>query len=267
MADTFSLSIDFAGLCLFVPEPGKEAMHVLMPDAAKHSGHGKPLEKHAVHLMVDSAYLRPNQTQLDHLEIHIPLNGRWLTMPGNGSPAIASVGGEVGTLSGTLRPGALTGTADGMLAARVTLPSGQGTPHEQGACWEWKLPQPRRMSHRVKWTVPKLGKPGFDLELKGLGGRAGPTFTVFSIDDAIEIKIWHAQPAEFPPHPAEPGEPEYKADAHHFGSYYDLVLGTDKKLPKFRKNDCKQGGLRSADDADKGASPYTCMSAQFEEKE
>jgi hypothetical protein len=210
------LNLGFGGLCLCVPELGRDhqskKMHVLMPAAA---GHKVVLVYHESALTGS----KPTKEVRSHVITKMAFD---LSRLGT-KPQLQPAPSDVADLAavGTSVPRALL-TDDfstGKTVGRVSFTAGRAKVGRcgRGARWEFAR-QSRPLAIGVVWQI--------DVDLK--------TFTLKSYQDVIDLWILHSPviPDVLPPLTKKPDVKEGD-EAMHFHAYFDL-LGKGPRLPKFR---------------------------------
>src|SRR3954468_16028077 len=91
---SFTLEIEFVGLCLFVPVTEPAAMKVLMPSTC-HTGsagdcHGATpgVDEHVLRLCVDTAYLHAGSTEASGIMALVPVGHVQLALGGTAPPIL-----------------------------------------------------------------------------------------------------------------------------------------------------------------------------------
>lgn len=259
---SFDLRIRFEGLMMWVPE-GEKAMHVLIPAITGHD-HGKKkdgqekehqhpkkdpkgkgddqkIPEHVVRVVVDQAYLKPDQKQLTRNLFMVDLAGRVLDLTGLSWDGMeASLPNEIPSLDGAvepLHPDIVKGKPVAPVAARVTMDAGAMTNYELGIPFTF-LDEARRITGVTEWTIRGVGTRQSAAEggafcLRGtqiLAHEDDKTDLpdLFPIGHAINLTVMHLVRGDFPPHGPR-FNPEVEDPDFHFDAYFDVAK------PKRRK--------------------------------
>lgn len=218
--DRVSLRIRFAGLCLFVPDPGLRRVHVLMPTTGQHAhaGHTQ-VPSHLARIHWVSGGAKQNQP-LDHTSL--VLDG-----VGGGAPDTDLDGvfdlGDVPPDEGCAR--GTPGTVDPATApafARLTLHTGRSRVVNRGA--KWKIPGVSvklGMPTVLDWWVRDVERDRLTTMLRGwpvLGGKLPDL-------DGRTMNLWvvHAPSAEHQPENIGSKHNQGDTTGHHFTAYYSLL--------------------------------------------
>lgn len=170
----FDLSIEFVGMCLYVPTANPARLHVLLvaPDQASPVG-GHRHEAHHPRVFYDAKHVDPTATGFYSMALNdklldltrfvgtTPLNTTLLDVP------------NLTTITGIHVPPALVGPIPtALIGGRVMVGSGSGTEHTNGP---WNMqgfpPLPRQITFAVTWAMPDINAATLDWELVGLNGH------------------------------------------------------------------------------------------------
>jgi hypothetical protein len=283
---SFDLKITFTGMCLYVPDPDKGRMHVLMPrsggagheDHAGHDGHEPGghgdhggVEAHVVRLFADAAHLAPGTdertgvvagvakmddrvldlTELESAILDLDLSGRQLE--------------DIGRIVGRSVPRRRVDGPDEKVFCRVTLDGGAATAHAQGAVWEVDGKE-QPLTYRIEWTLHDVWSEGRDqalrLRLRAPDGAPAeelpPLYPIPAAEGGrptIDLHVFHTPEHELPPWPRAPGN--QAPSGHHFLGLYELFDDPVKRpVPRFRRPPVPDvpGPI--------GADPQRCMAGQ-----
>lgn len=258
---SFTLQVSFHGMNLFVRD-GTDALHVLLPATGTGGGCSGCVDPHAPRLIVDTAYMRPNQTALDGVVAHCSLQNRMLEFPQAGSTLDNSLPAELAKV-GPVRDDVFDGTNVDPLAARIVLRNGSCSDYAKGGCWSWQGAI-QRLSHVIEWTV--TGLPGDSLSLPlallDTGGFGGTVPELYPLNGKVEMQIWHAPHPELPPDSLVPPQPARGVAAMHFSGFDPLLEAPIDGIPAYEPDACPEIMNPGKYDSGKGAATYTCVSGE-----
>ncbi|HEX9938794.1 MAG TPA: hypothetical protein VGB15_16765 [Longimicrobium sp.] len=233
-----TLELQFNCLCLFVPEPDKKVVHVLMPRSNGHAGHAGH-EKHVVRMLHKSfkgqenthgrslegwaLVLGPENASADTNLTH---KG---TTPGGALPDLSQITHDVLGARKTVDPALLSVTPGGAVAARITLRSGGVTRMASEASWEIGGKE-IALAHQVTWRMSDVDHV---LRWEGLDGKPDsdprPLDTLKSLepedDLGYKLRIFHVTEEALPP---KGGILAPAVMREHFRAFYPL-LGVDQQ--------------------------------------
>jgi hypothetical protein len=200
-----ALEIEFHCLCLFVPEPEKNLVHVLMPSTGAADGKGDhgdhhPAQDHAGGASGQHQHVHDRHFAFirhDGLQQPVPIEGWALrlgreggeidttlvpTSPVNGARLI-----DLNAHTGRkLDPDLLLEQADKRVIARVTLREGRLVSAFADADWLMKG-RPVRMASRSVWKINDF--PGGQLDWKPLTASGKPPLATF--DGVHRVHVFH----------------------------------------------------------------------------
>lgn len=257
-----TLTVQFYGLCLFVPDPDQGIVHVLMP-AAGVPGGLQGIPAHFARLYADEGYLSLGSPVAGRLVEVADLTRKHLRvdMPGALDYSLPATLANLRDVTGEpLVPAALGPDPGAYLTARVGLASGAGTLPANPVCWRFPPTTPRRpLTSTVVWTIPDdPAVPDAEIRLvvEEFGTGAARETVLFPIDGKVEVWVYHTDTNLLPggagSPPMRPGQP-----ASHFAAYYILFdpAVANGAVPIADPCDTTNRG-----DGDRyGAIPYTCM--------
>lgn len=269
---SFTLLIEFSGLCMFVPrahmssEDPPDRMNVLLP-CPEHE-HGA--DRHVAVLAFDSALLTadassPNDSivliSLDNLDLHVPGEAPNLLV----CPEIANLRDV------TLRPvdPTLLGANPNpsRLLSRVQLNGGEMVSVDPGKCWEW-IGAFRNMAFRVRWQVDYPADESLQLVLADMSGEVERTIELHPLPGASEaepgvifIRVLHVPAGDLPPNPeTDHHVPPFGYEPEHFRSFFKLFGGAvPVVLPKFWGAGDFCGPPVCPTILGEGGSPFNCI--------
>jgi hypothetical protein len=219
-------------------------------------------DPHAPRIIVDTAYLRPNQTARDGVVAHCSLQNRKLEFPQGGDALVNTLPAELAKV-GPVRDDVFDGTNNGPLVARVLLRNGTCSDYAKGACWSWQG-QVQRLSHIIEWTI--TGVPGDSLSLPltllSSGAFGGTMPDLYPLNGKVEMQIWHAPHAELPPDSIVPPPPARGEGAMHFSGFDPLLQSPLNGIPAYEPDACPPITNPGKYDDDRGAATYTCVSGE-----
>lgn len=222
---SFDLRIRFVGLCLFVPDPDRNQMHVLLPATANMAdrpgqhAHGEEDASgedaaasphlHLPRLVYDQAHERANQKQLSRRLACHELERKAVLLTGaelGSAPPTLDLPDEMPDLdflvgTGPVKQDAVKDDVEKRVTARVTLGTGAVTGYAFGASWTLKGSNPRRMTWKAEWTIRGIAGdflPPIVLDSLS-GGTASQTKKLFPIANTIHLTVYHVVPSELPP--------------------------------------------------------------------
>jgi hypothetical protein len=262
---SFELKITFTGLFLFVPEPGSQRMHVLLPK----SPHG-PMQ-HIPCLYYDQGYKTGGPLGTDPLA-QIALDDHVLDLSGYAGvidPKLPNLVNLNDITNDRIAPDRIDKDIDDRLTSRIELAAGSAYTEATG---RWDLVQPTilsppaspvaRMAWWMEWTIPDTMIGASQLDLMFTELHKAPTqkpVTLHPKNGYIELHARHLMAGEPIPTAGNTKPtgllppPGFTAD--HFRSYYKVYLnplaGRDT-VPAWR------GDGNSDGEWGEGA-PYTCM--------
>jgi hypothetical protein len=234
-----TLELQVNCLCLFVPDPENNVVHILMPGTkghAGHDGHNGHAESHEhVVRMLHHSFEKEEEKLLGR-----PMEGWALILgPEQASadltllpPQGASQGGALPNLSeltGKKVPRALVGPEPGdRVAARITLRSGRVTRMASEATWEIGG-HPFPLAHQVTWQMSDVDHA---LEWQGLNGRPNtepkPLETLQDLepedDLGYKLRIFHVTREGLPP---KGGILKPEVMRAHYRAFYPLLGEND----------------------------------------
>jgi hypothetical protein len=267
---SFELDIVFTGLCMFVPDPRSEQMHVLLADADHHAGHFGG--KHYARLFYDEGYEEPGGELTKKWE-KVKLDKRALLVPRFGPGAALTLPKQVMNLEpivGKL-PFAQVLNDPTSVKGRVTLGSGRITACAPGAFWRLGARE-FCMTNAVVWTV-EIPQDSIELPLARLkNGSKGWLDELFPIGGRIVLWVVNAMKDDMP----GSGEPvaSHGPPGEHFSAYYDLYQGSSNpgnpvlvkevgNCPAGSEDPCGPGIWESerfqGPGGYRGADPHRCM--------
>jgi hypothetical protein len=230
-----TLELQFNCMCLFVPEPDKKLVHVLMPSTNGHAGHPEH-EQHVVRMLHKSfksnenektkgralegwaLTLGPEDASADTNLVH---NG---TTPGGVLPDLSEITEAVLGMRKTISPDLLTAVPGDGVGARITLRSGGVTRMASEAVWEIGGKEVA-LAHQVTWRMSDVDHV---LNWTGLNGKPDtdpkPLDTLKSLepedDLGYKLRIFHVTDAALPP---KGGILEPAVMREHFRAFYPLL--------------------------------------------
>lgn len=242
---SFDLRIRFAGICMFVPEPGPDAqnpdasgkVHVLLPVVAhQHTSGGAHVPEHLPRLLYDTAYETqgPRVRAFTRELACVKLDRFALELSGLGADALTiTLPEEIATLRHVAQPvprARVSANPGPEVAARFSLHQGRVTDYPPGAHAKLRASERfRRMTAQVEWTI--RGIEGVSLPkqtLKGLDGAQDSWIPeLFPIGDTIHLQVFNA------PESALPGATRRAGDAStdHFEGFYSLAPSRTRPVP------------------------------------
>jgi hypothetical protein len=245
---SFDLRIRFAGICLFVPEPGPNArmpevggkLHVLLPFVKHHhtTGGGHVVE-HLPRLLYDTAYeTRRARAFTRELEC-VKLNHFALELAGLGADTLTiSLPDEIASIRDVASPVSrvrVSDTPGPEVAARVTLHQGRVTDYPPGAKAKLRDEENfRRMTAQVEWTIRGIEGDSLPRQvLRGLDGAADTSIPeLFPIGDTIHLQVFNAPASLLPGAIPQTGD----ASTDHFEGLYEIAPSQKRPVPIVQKN-------------------------------
>ncbi|HEU4562467.1 MAG TPA: hypothetical protein VFS20_31845 [Longimicrobium sp.] len=263
----FDLTIQFWGLCLFVPHPALDTVYVLMPAAGVPGGAGG-MPPHLARLYVDPAYTRRGSARTDgELDEFAALERQSLSFAGPDAPSTAPLPAELANvgavanqaITGAVLPGILP--APPFLTARIQLAAGSCSPPTVTECWAFPPGNPARsLTPTITWTISGIEQEPLSLTLASLDDGTERTLPpLYPIDGQIAVSVYHTEADDLPP--AQPiTSPPWGTAATHFSAYYLLFQAAAPAGPVPVSEPCDGSG-RGGNTADVrwGEMPYTCM--------
>ena len=245
------LVVKFTGLCLFVPVPEHNVMHVLFPATGGHADvHKAALTCVDVH----KATLTCNGTSFDLKDRLLDLSGTSQTQSGDWKIEGAFDVREI--LDERVDARQLGAEPSAAVVARVTLPLGDRPKVGKTARYRYRfkrksdgrmLSRKRRLSNEFEWTYRDLQIPPEKWQLTALRGDAGPKKLPALGKDDIVIQITHL--------PAKDPDIEQNDPVHHAHAYYEVYLPPEHgPLPIL--DEPPQPLFTKGRD---GGSPFNCM--------
>lgn len=256
---TFTLNIQFLGLCMFVPDPASPpgTTLVLMPSTPP------DMPPHVAMLGVDAACLQPGSSALTGQLTMMPLQGAELSFTGLGAPstAAAAIPAEIANVGDVVRRPIVAAVFESdpgsYLTARVVLDS--GTCAAAGVdCWRypWDTPE-RQLAQGALWTIPDVADEPLALVPTLLGNGPAPLLPpLYPVQTGtppvsrLDLVICHTSVYELPIIPQGIQQAEAGTPGSHFRAFYSL-FEMDFLQPRHDPVPCRL--------ADDGELPYTCM--------
>jgi hypothetical protein len=254
---SFTLTIQFVGECLFVPDqifagPGGGTMRVLLPQVIP----SPTVPPHVAAVCFDAAYAQPDSPHLQG-SIKVLQMDRWtLDLGMRGTSIDFSVPVNVAPIGVVARAPIVSSVFSDdpkrLLTARVDLRSGESA--GPGATAPWNYPNEflvrttMELTNQLSWTMEMVSDV-LDLAIFSLDGTLLSAIPLYRIGDSMLLQVYHTPAAELPPNdppppPLRPGTP-----ADHFAAFYRVFENPLwEPLPTY------------AGDS-QGAGPYTCMAA------
>ncbi len=240
-----TLELQFNCLCLFVPDPVRKAVHVLMPATngqSGHEGHGDD-HKHVVRMLHHSFEEEERRKGRDMEGWALSLgakNDRWDPVE-----ALAPVDPEkaalpdLSAIDDRLRvdPSLLGPDPGSRVAARITLYSGKA--HRMAAEARWKIGETELpLAHQVTWKLEVDPRAGLTWErLKDRADARPPLETLKDLepeDDHLgyKLRIFHVTEKALPP---RGGTLKPREMREHYRAFYPLLgehYPPDRLLPR-----------------------------------
>jgi hypothetical protein len=202
-----TLELQFNCLCLFVPDPDNQVVHVLMPATNGHDGHDGH-EQHVVRILHPSVKEVEKGKGLDIEGWALTLgpaqgNAETTLTPPKGKPRGGTLP-DLSSLTNNQRvASALVGPAPGTaVAARITLRSGGVTSLASEAEWEIEG-RKFALAHQVTWT---MSDGGAGLQWARLYGPPDINPPLNSLDElependlSYKLRIFHVTDDALPP--------------------------------------------------------------------
>lgn len=235
----FKLRVTFTGMCLFVPEPAKNCLHVLLlaPDEPPMVGRtaSMKMERHFPRLFYNAAHDQPGTTDLSTDYRCISLEDKELdltSVPGLRSsltpPAsVADLTPFVSELEQTW----IQADAPPKIAGHVILPATSASAPPACVSGPWSLGGDVQMdAYRVAWDLDSIALDQYQLEweLAGLRGTGDePLVPLHELQmpfgPGIELRVKNVVRSESTyGNPPIPPAPIAHTAAPHFAAYYDL---------------------------------------------
>lgn len=224
---SFDLDITIGGMCLLVPDPVNQKLHVLLPEIPATC-------RHDARLLFLKKYVNENGGDKEKEEV--TLNGRTLDNFADlrcSNPLDLNIYPQVFDFATASPPrtvdrGLLTGALKPNVRFRMTLSGGDAVRLAPGGFWKFDGGAPRRVATSIKWRLADIEANALTLDV---GDGAPKTLRPWNegTGDKIRLFLLHLPEKEIldsipadlpgPSHPApDPGE-----EAHHFPFYYDLL--------------------------------------------
>jgi hypothetical protein len=253
------LRVEIIGLCLLVPEPKHDRLHVLLPSTEGHAGHrpGAGVPKHVL------------DVKLRKIPPGFRMKGHVLDVTGGGASGpeleLPDTLLRVDELAKQQLPAGQIGDApDASVAARVTLPL-RGTIVPPETVVNWRLTEEEGpgvpLMHKLTLIVPGVQPQGWSHRPLRRPGELPQQYAPDPDDDGvIRLTIKHTQVPE----------PIFKKDypADHVEAYY-RILGSGATGPTPYLNEeppatvTGGGGHKSLEPPPPwGGTPFNCMLAQ-----
>lgn len=213
--DTFTLRIEFAGMCLFSRDAGSASTYVLLPKAPGH------LARLFYNTAEDPNYDPTRDLCTSLTKACLRLDGLQLDLRNlvSGPPAGQPVSPDVIDLSAgpagkTVRRRMIEEPVRAPIAARVCLNAGSLEDVEEGLEWRFREAT-RNMAISGWWTIPDVEGP---LTI-GLGTE---DLVLHPRGDVLKVHIFNALEEEHPD--ADFDQCGELLDARHFAHFYPLLV-------------------------------------------
>ena len=240
----FDLRITITGLCMFVPDPLDQSMHILMPSSAGMSGDANV---HYPRLMFDKALEARNSPKFGRrLRCRNLERAAWVLPAYPEDPIDLTIPDELVNLetaagADPVARDFVRSTPDlNALTSRVTFRAGGITDYSLGlrfALGKVEVP----MTTRIEWTIRGLNSERGSLSADALGEVIGlengqsqdiiklfPAKELFPMRGVIHLYLYHVVKDELPSKvwrwpSVEPPDPQDPDPVKHFPMYYNLA--------------------------------------------
>lgn len=270
----FDLSIEFVGMCMFVPEPNGTSptlLHVLFvaPDQVD-MGDGHRHEAHHPRMFFDTAHLAAGSPAPNKDYDSIALNDKFLNLSTVTGTTPLKIDlphvPNVSTITGRKLPKHMVGlNPQRPLGGRMTLASGIG---EESTSRPWLMPfMPKNDSEvafEVKWIIDAVPAAQLECKLQGLKGRGNqPSIMLYPIlypDSGkleIRLRVENVPIGEVSPVRLPGNAPRFNTPAAHFSGHYTILHAPQEEhiSPVYIGRDGSGGGSGTA---------FSCMPSQGE---
>jgi len=199
---SFTLEVTVAGLCVLVPDPNTNEMHVLMPNT--HDQGMGCMTQHEARIYFDPKYLLGGPDRPDEP----PVNWQWNDLLG-GSLGLACLGSaapvvpaQVLRVGASVHPQCLESGGGGRLDARITLSNTTFVRAERGSIWSVPGTGDTELTFQATWSMT-VDATSLEWSVSHLANANTPSTTeLFPVDTPagpmLKVMIVHAEASELP---------------------------------------------------------------------